>query len=87
LGGLVTFPLLSSIQFIDEQYGWIVGEPKIGIGGFAFQTTDGGKSWTKADFRAAHGLYSVKFLSRNKGWIVGENGMILHTTRGGDSGR
>ena len=30
-------------------------------------------------------LEDIFFIDANNGWVVGENGIILHTTNGGDS--
>lgn len=79
--------ILYDIQFVDENYGWIVGGEKLGRAGYVLSTQDGGEAWKEDEFVTGNGLYSVKFLTRNKGWIVGENGMILHTTRGGYTNR
>lgn len=68
---------LSSVDFIDANTGWVVGESII------FKTTDGGTTWNTQPDGTTNLYYEVHFFDLNKGWVVGQNGTILHTTNGG----
>ncbi|MEN8194177.1 MAG: YCF48-related protein [Bacteroidota bacterium] len=72
---------LSSIDFVDENNGWVVGAK-----GTIYQTVDGGVQWTKNDSvvnwikndsLAAYDLRAVDFIYPNAGFAVGEYGTIL----------
>ena len=80
---------LTSVFFVDTLRGWAVGE-----GPTIIRTTDGGASWTSADFPSTHTptltlhsyyLSKIVFTTQHDGWIVGGAGLILHTTDGGES--
>lgn len=81
-GDYYVYAYLYSIEFVDDQFGWIVGEELLGRQAVIYYTQDGGHTWLHDDFITANGLYDVHFNNRREGWIVGENGMIIHTDQG-----
>ena len=72
------------IQFIDNDNGWIaVG----GVGldhGAVYGTSNGGITWTRL-CTTRYPLQRVFFLNTSEGWACGNNGILLHTTDGGDN--
>lgn len=71
---------LRAIHFVDDGYGWIVGDD-----GVILRTTNGAETWTKQESGTGERLSSVFFVDRNNGWAAGRHGLILHTTNGGAS--
>ncbi len=69
---------LSSVQFVDANTGWAVGD-----GGTIVKTTDGGASWNSQNSGATTRLSCVQFVDANTGWAVGDGGTIVKTTDGG----
>lgn len=77
---------MRDIQFVDDQYGWAVGN-----GGLA-RTTDGGATWrpplpldpeaTEVELMRGQAIH---FVDRERGWLVGKFGLISSTTDGGRS--
>ena len=72
---------LTTVQFVDEDYGFITGEF-----GTVLVTRDAGVTWDRGldlpnEFYPQAGL----FLDRNRGWVAGLNGKILHTDDSGKS--
>ena len=85
---LHTFTLYD-IDFVDNQYGWIVGDL-----GVVLHTKSDLKKVEKSVWKHQRGgprfhnsadgvLLGVDFVSKKLGWTVGENGTILHTRNGG----
>lgn len=71
---------LTTIQFIDDMFGIVMGEF-----GFVVTTEDGGKTWKKQPPIAGEFYpYAALFKDRKEGWASGIAGQILHT---GDGGR
>ena len=68
---------LTSVSFLDDTHGWVVGDY-----GTACHTSDGGTTWQSEETGAGR-LDSVGFVSATDGWIVGTGGAILHTVTGG----
>lgn len=68
---------LTSVHFVDEQTGWVVGHNGI------FYTNDGGENWQQQSGITAE-LNSVFFVNERNGWAVGDS-TILHTGNGGES--
>jgi photosystem II stability/assembly factor-like uncharacterized protein len=71
--------ILTTIQFVDEQHGFITGEF-----GMVMATADGGASWTPlpaipGDFYP----YATVFADAQRGWASGIGGVIVHTADGG----
>ena len=73
---------LTSVQFIDNDIGWAVGEL-----GAVFHTTDGGTIWSEQRVDVyGDALRSVYFHTvGERGWVVGDQGTMLNTTNGGAS--
>ena len=81
---------LHALFFVDEDYGWAVGER-----GNIWLTHNGGQSWHHTLWRtpAQSGepysvgptFAGVQFADRVNGWIVGADGLILHSQDGGES--
>jgi photosystem II stability/assembly factor-like uncharacterized protein len=74
-GGIVD---LYSVQFIDKDTGYIVGDQ-----GLILTTGNGGASWREQYSGSDAQLFHLSFRD-SRGWVVGTGGKILHTT---DSGR
>ena len=71
---------LRSVDFVDENWGWAVGD-----WGIIMHTKDGGQNWEiQQNHMLDWDLLSVNFINRQTGWVVGEYGTILHTKDGGD---
>lgn len=81
---------LRDVTFVDNQYGWAVGDAgAYGNTGWVFHTTDGGATWARQgsfDGFIDEGHYGVDFLSRQLGYVVGSHrraGHVYKTTDGG----
>lgn len=57
---------LNAVHFTDRSTGWAVGDR-----GAAFQTTDGGETWTARPIADEVSLRSVFFLTSKVGWAAG----------------
>jgi photosystem II stability/assembly factor-like uncharacterized protein len=68
---------LRSVQFIDQNAGYAVGDGSI------LKTTNGGANWILQARDTPTSLFSVSFVNANTGTAVGIYGAILHTTDGG----
>ena len=75
-----TTQTLNDVTFVNENYGWAVGNY-----GTMLHTTNGGTTWTAQTSGSGSWLYGVFFINSNLGWEVGNNGTIIHTTDGGTS--
>jgi photosystem II stability/assembly factor-like uncharacterized protein len=73
-GGIVD---LYSVQFIDKETGYIVGDR-----GLVLATGNGGASWREQYSGTDAQLFHLSFRD-TRGWVVGTGGKILHTTDGG----
>ena len=69
---------LTSVNFIDANIGWAVGDL-----GAIIRTTDGGTNWISQSIGTYNRLLSVYFVDANNGTAVGTSGTILRTTNGG----
>ncbi len=77
---------LKSIQFVDADEGWCVGEE-----GVILHSIDAGKNWEKQSSATQGTLEAVRFLNPYFGWAVGHddrfaaqsNGIVLYTRDGG----
>lgn len=56
---------IKSVHFVDEYFGWVVGE---GTTGF-YRTTDGGENWIEGEFLFS----SIFFIDRYTGWATDDN--------------
>ena len=75
---------LQSVNFVDENTGWVVG----GIGPYPviiLKTTNGGSNWFNQFDSINNVLYSVQFINSDTGWAVGggSSSLILKTINGG----
>ncbi len=85
------------VFFIDRRTGWLVagrfpeGGDTFAYGqGFITKTQDGCSTWTLQRVDTVYDFYDVAFIDANHGWVVGGNdrtmnGVVLHTTDGGNS--
>lgn len=80
---------LHDIQFVDEEYGWAVGDR-----GVVLRTVNGGRTWVRQPTPVECPLYSISFVDKEQGWAVGGEmtpythksiGIVLHTKNGGRS--
>ena len=69
---------LSSLSFVDERTGWVVGE-----GGTILHTEDGGRTWIRQDSGTETNLFCVDFIDPRKGWVAGDEMTLIETTDGG----
>src|SRR5438445_10824879 len=78
---------LHSIQFVDENEGWAVGDD-----GVVWHTIDRGQNWERQPTGVRASLRSVHFLNPCTGWIAGREelphgqgsaGVLLFTRDGG----
>ncbi|MGD8922022.1 MAG: YCF48-related protein, partial [Candidatus Zixiibacteriota bacterium] len=69
---------LSSVYFVDDEFGWAVGEF-----GAAIHSEDGGNTWTVQTTGTSQNLWKVQFLNRADGWAVGDSGTVIETNDGG----
>jgi photosystem II stability/assembly factor-like uncharacterized protein len=78
---------LFSVDLVDGEHGWAVGDidPR-GTGGAVFQTIDGGPHWMPVAGRNEVST-SVHFIDRRTGWIAGYAGRIDRTDDGGHTWR
>lgn len=72
-------PDLYSVQFVDKNRGFIVGDQ-----GLITTSTDGGYTWKELESRTDAQLFHLSFRGK-KGWAVGTGGVLLHTDDGGES--
>ncbi len=70
-----------SIQFLDEDIGWLVGQvdtmwydpfdmPIIGGYGVVYHTNDGGQSWQEPSRDLHQGTVSMHYVNQDTGWAV-----------------
>jgi hypothetical protein len=77
---------LYSIQFFDENHGWMCANR-----GIIARTFDGGETWNYTDLMCNDCyLYKIRFVSVEEGWCVGKariqtNGKIYHSMDGGET--
>jgi photosystem II stability/assembly factor-like uncharacterized protein len=71
----------SSMYFIDNLNGWIVGNTW-GDYGLILHSADGGNTWQAQD-TTLYTLYSACFYDPLHGFIAGEDGKLFRTTNGG----
>ena len=69
---------LRSVQFIDSQHGWVVGDL-----GTILKTDDGGVHWEEVQSGVTKRLCYVQFNNLNVGWAVSIERNVIHTTDGG----
>ena len=85
-------PPNTDMDFIDENYGWVIGNEKVlDSAGWEswkqkiYHTEDGGKTWTKQRDTVfeGDGISGIKFFDENFGMVTGYVGLMLITTDGG----
>jgi photosystem II stability/assembly factor-like uncharacterized protein len=69
-----------SIQFIDENVGWVSGEM-----GHIYKTSNGGDTWIDFTINAPSTYKGLSFINESLGWIVSTDGKVIKTTDGGSS--
>jgi len=70
---------LYSIQFLDKNRGFVVGDQ-----GLIITSSDGGHTWREVDSRTSEQLFHLTIRS-SRGWVVGTGGTILHSDDDGNS--
>jgi len=75
-----TTETLGGIDFVDENYGFSVGNM-----GTILKTEDGGQRWIQKTSGVSVTLTDVAFVDYSTGYVTGRNGIILKTTNGGDN--
>jgi photosystem II stability/assembly factor-like uncharacterized protein len=78
---------VTDIDFVDESHGWALMDFSL------WQTTDGGRHWTRLPHSCGEGTARISFTSRSDGWLLcggqGGTGMqgksLHHTTDGGQN--
>ena len=55
-----------------------------GTAGFVLRSDDGCATWRTQEVASASTLRGVFFLDDRRGWVVGDNGVIRHTSSGGE---
>ena len=66
---------VSSVDFINEDIGWIAGKEGI------FKTTNGSQNWLKLN--SDHSFYVIDFHDESIGWAIIYGGRIMKTSDGG----
>jgi photosystem II stability/assembly factor-like uncharacterized protein len=85
-----TSSYLVSVQFIDQNTGWIIGTESQGVF-ILFETTNGGIDWFEKDTLLSSNVGFITtsyFLNNSTGWFaayIDETGNIYKTTDGGDN--
>jgi photosystem II stability/assembly factor-like uncharacterized protein len=74
--------IFRGISMVDQNIGFVVGGHW--GHGVIMTTNDGGSTWTQEIIDSLGVLRSVSLVDAFNGWIVGDNGIILHTTNGGN---
>jgi photosystem II stability/assembly factor-like uncharacterized protein len=75
----------SSLDFINDHTGWIIGNLPSSPNNFIIKTTDGGLSWITQESNTNNGLRDIYMYSDQIGWIVGNGGTILYSSDGGNN--
>ncbi len=74
----------NSISFTNENNGVAVGKNQISLRGVAYQTTDGGISWSLVN-TGTPSYNDVFFQSNNTGWIAADSGFIMESSNSGQT--
>jgi photosystem II stability/assembly factor-like uncharacterized protein len=74
-----------TIDFVDENTGWVFINFSAVTGGSIFKTTNGGTSWTQQGSNITYSIYSADMVDANIGYLsVNSSGQpIYKTTNGG----
>ena len=92
-GGMDWVPLnigtldnIHAIFFIDSLVGWaVLYEFLPDRHGSIIQSTDGGMSWNVQLSITGYTFHSIHFNDENIGWVAGSDGIVFHTTNGGNT--
>lgn len=81
------FGFYIGLHFFNGSAGVAVGKSFLDNGSFIIRTADGGTNWNTVHLALNNGiqLNAATFSGSNDGFAVGTNGMILHSTDGGNS--
>lgn len=79
-----TTVLLRSVQFINNDTGFVCGEAVDGYG-TVLKTTDGGTTWLSSNSGVTAYCRAVDFTSASTGFLAGGGGLIFKTIDGGSS--
>lgn len=76
---------LNSIDFIDENNGYVAGKKYIDTQwkGIVLKTSDGGTKWVEQKVTPAYEIKDINMLNATIGWFAGVSGDIFHTGKGG----
>ncbi len=79
--------ILSKVDFVNAQTGWIFSRFATGNDSTIFKTTNGGVNWFKQKFGTISGnensVYVASMLDENNGWILNPKPRPWKTTNGG----
>jgi len=79
--------ILSKIDFVNAQTGWIFSRYATGNDSTIFKTTNGGLSWFKQKFGTVSGnensVFSACMIDTNTGWLLNPKPRPWKTTNGG----
>ena len=75
-----TMANLSSVVFVNNDKGWVVGEK-----GTILHSKDGGQTWVHQNSKTDADLFSVDFINEQIGWAAGSQKTFIHTRDGGRS--
>ena len=79
-----TTNIINSIQFIDENVGFMLnGTTYIGISSSVLKTTDGGITWKNQEINIPRYINASYFFDASSGIIVGDGSTIAKTINGG----
>jgi len=74
----------NSIDFIDQQHGWVAGNPDGGPS-YIFHTFDGGESWEIQAVDSSGNFRVITFIDKHHGWVSLDGGNIYYTIDGGEN--
>ena len=77
VGGQGSTPLIRTIDFVNDQVGWIAHEKTL------FKTEDGGETWVPIN--SDWSIWKIDFLNEDVGWAVASADFIIKTIDGGQS--
>jgi len=81
--------VLSKVDFVNAQTGWIFSRYIAGNDSTIFKTTNGGENWTKQKLSVAltsdNSIYSACMIDENTGWLLNGKPRPWKTTNGGVS--
>ncbi|MFA5012747.1 MAG: YCF48-related protein [Ignavibacteria bacterium] len=78
--------ILSKVDFVNAQTGWLFSRYTAGNDSTIFKTTNSGTTWTKQKINAnttGNTIYSACMLDENNGWLLSSRPRAWKTTNGG----